>query len=194
MNTYYSTSGLVSVLKPHSTLGGVLFSCYNQIPKVLWGKKNSCYAKRRKRKTQQFHNIQLLPKEANMEEMTQSCLLLCSGNKFQYLEYVLINILGWAMEITCFYLRNQWGVIFILSSCRSWLNGTIKILKNKTNITHRNSCSFSFVDLKMNHVIKLWSFLMLIFTVLSISFLCLVIKIPLILGEEICIQIGLYSD
>lgn len=156
--------------------------------------KEQLLCKRGKGKTQQFHNIQLLPKDANMEEMTQSCLLLCSGNKFQYLEYVLINILGWAMEITCFYLRNQWEVIFILSSCRSWLNGTINILKNKTNITHKNSCSFSFVDLKMNHIIKLWSFLMLIFTVLSILFLCLVTKIPLILGEEICIQIGLYSD
>lgn len=102
------------------------------------------------------------------------------------------------MKFSCIYLRNQWKVIFIWSSCRSWLNGTIKILKNKTDIIHSIFCCFSFVALKMIHIIKLWSFLILICTVLLILFLkslCaqLVIKIPSILGEEISIQIWLNS-
>lgn len=56
-----------------------------------------------------------------MEEMRQYALFLSSVNKkIKYLEYLLINGLGWAAKFACIYLRNMYNVIFILNSWRSW--------------------------------------------------------------------------
>lgn len=96
-----------------------------------------------------------------MEEMRQYVLFLSSvNNKFEYLEYLLINILGWAVQFAHIYLRNMWKVIFILNSCRSRLYGTLNMQKKnqKTSTTRSIFCSFSFVALKTIHIVKLWSF------------------------------------
>lgn len=91
-------------------------------------------------------------------------------------------------------------VIFILNSCRTWFYGTLNMQKKnwKTNTTHKNFCSFRFVALKIIHIIKFQSFLMLLFTMLSallLKCLCaqLVVKIPSILWDAISIQIWVNS-